>query len=249
MTFMLAYLRFEVTRAVRHRRYLVLTVVMPAAFYVALGRQTPKNVNLGGIPFATYFAVSMISFAALSSGLNAGGPRLAMERTNGWIRQIRITPLSPVGFVATKVLTGVIVAGPGTLLVGLAAGLSKNVHLGAMTWLQLYATVWLALLPFAALGMVLGYGLDVDTAQVGTGLILAVSSLLGGIFVPITSFPTFLQDLGRALPTYQMADAARASVLGGPPDTFDVLGLALWTFVLGLFFVWLYRRDEASSSA
>ena len=54
MTFMLAYLRFEVTRAVRHRRYLVLTVVMPAAFYVALGRQTPKNVNLGGIPFATY---------------------------------------------------------------------------------------------------------------------------------------------------------------------------------------------------
>lgn len=249
MKYMLAYLRFEVMRALRHRRYLVLTIGMPAAFYLTLGRQTPKNINLGGIPFGAYFAVSMISFAAMSSGLNAGGARLAMERTNGWIRQIRITPLSPAGYVITKVLTGVIIAVPGTLLVGVAAGLSGNVELAAVTWVQLYATVWLALLPFAALGMVIGYALDVDTAQICTGLTLSVLSVLGGLFAPISSFPSQLRHVGEALPTYEMANAARAALNSSPPDVLDVLGLTLWTVVLGLLFAWLYRRDESSSSA
>jgi ABC-2 type transport system permease protein len=249
MKSMVVYLRFEVMRAARHRRYFILTIAVPAGLYLALGRRTPKNIDIGGIPFAAYFAVSMISFAAMSSGLNAGGARLAMERTSGWTKQIRITPLSPAGYVAAKVLTGVAVAIPGTLLVGLAAGLSKSVHLSPMTWVQLYATVWLALLPFAALGMVLGYALDVDTAQIATGLIVAVLSVLGGIFVPVTSFPTLLQDLGKMLPTYQMADAARAALTGVRPAYLDVLGLAAWTAVLGLAFAWLYRRDESSSSA
>jgi len=131
MTYLLAYLRFEVTRAMRHRRYFVLTMVMPAVLYLALGRQTPKNINLGGIPFAAYFAVSMISFAAMSSALNAGGARVAMERTSGWTRQIRITPLSPAAYVATKVLTGVIIAIPGTLLVGVAVGFELARELAA----------------------------------------------------------------------------------------------------------------------
>ena len=233
----------------RHRRYFVLTMVMPAVLYLALGRQTPKNINLGGIPFAAYFAVSMISFAAMSSALNAGGARVAMERTSGWTRQIRITPLSPAAYVATKVLTGVIIAIPGTLLVGVAVVLGKNVSLPAMSWVQLYVTIWLAILPFSALGMVLGYALDVDTSQIGTGLILSGSSLLGGLFVPVSSFPGFLQNLGKTLPTYQMANAARAALSNSAPRFADVLGLILWTAALGLLFVWLYRRDETSSSA
>jgi ABC-2 type transport system permease protein len=249
MTYLLAYLRFEITRALRHRRYLMLTMIVPAALYLSLGRQTPKNINLNGIPFAAYFAVSMMTFAAMGSALNAGGARLAMERTNGWTTQIRITPLSPAAYVATKVLTGVIIAIPGTLLVGLAVVFGKNVSLSTMTWVQLYATIWLAILPFSALGMVLGYALDVDTAQVGTGLFVAASSILGGLFVPLSSFPTFLQNLGKALPTYEMADAARASLSHSAPTALDVLGLIGWTVALGLLFVWLYRRDETSSSA
>ncbi len=249
MTYLLAYLRFEVLRAVRNRRYMVGTVAVPAVLYLVLGRQAGSRVNTGGIPFATYFAVSMISFAAIGSALSAGGARVAMERASGWTRQIRLTSLTPTEFVAAKVLTAVCISAVASLLVGLVARMSGLVHLGPGTWLQLYLTVWFAVLPFAALGMVLGYALDVDTAQLATGLSLMVLSLIGGLFAPVTSFPWWLQDIAKVMPTYEMASGGRAAVLQTMPHVGDFVGLAAWTLGLSAVFVWLYRKDENSARA
>ena len=248
MRYALAYLRFEILRAVRNRRYMTLTMVVPAVLYLVLSRQTGPRVSVLGLPWAAYFAVSMISFSAIGSALNAGGARLAMERSSGWTRQIRITSLSASGFVGAKVLTALCVALPGSLLVGLAGVLSGHVHLSVASWVQLYASVWFAVLPFAALGMVIGYAFDVDTAQIGTAVSMVVLSLLGGLFAPTSSFPQILQDLAKVTPTYEMANAGRAALASSWPRPVDLAGLILWTAVLGAILAWLYRRDEASSA-
>ncbi len=248
MSYALAYLRFEILRASRNRRYMMLTMVIPAVLYLVLGRQTASRFNYGGLPFADYFAVSMVSFSAIGAALNAGGARLAMERGTGWTRQIRITALSTSGFVGAKVLTAVAVALPGTLLVGGAGVLSGNIHLSAATWVQLYATVWFAILPFAALGMCIGYAFDVDTAQIATAVSMVALSVVGGLFAPTSAFPQAFQVLGKALPTYEMANAGRAALLSNGPRLVDLVGLAAWTAALGGVFAWLYRRDESASS-
>ena len=248
MRYAAAYLRFEVLRALRNRRYIIVTVVLPAAVYLMVGRQHASRIHGLSLPWPTYFAVSMISFAATLGALNAGGARLAMERKSGWTRQIRITSLSSGGFVTAKVLMALCVAIPGSLLVGVAGAVSGQLHLSVATWVELYASVWFAALPFATLGMVIGFAFDVDTAQIGTGLTFAVLAILGGLFAPVTSFPRLLQDVAKAMPTYEMANNGRAVLAGNLPRLVDVLGLVAWTAVPALVLGWLYRRDEESSA-
>lgn len=245
----LAYIRFEVLRALRNRRYLMFTIVLPAVFYLAFAGSGNSVNTIDGIPFTTYFLVSMVAYSAISSAFNAGGARLSAERSSGWLTQLRVTPLSTAGFVTGKVVTAVVMCFPGTILVGIAGHQVHNVDLSAVTWVQLYLTVWVGVLPFAALAMVLGYALDGDAAQAGTVAVLFVLSILGGLWAPINAFPAALQDIGKALPTYEIANAARAALNSSAPHLLDVTGLVTWTVVFGAALAWFYRRDDAKSAA
>lgn len=248
MKYAVAYTRFEVLRAVRNRRYLMFTLVMPVILYLLFSGEA-KDTEISGIRFAAYFAVSMVSYAAIGSAFNAGGARLAAERASGWTTQVRITPLSTIGYIGAKVATAIWIAVPGSILVGLTGIFVEHVHLGAMNWVQLYLTVWLALLPFAALAMAIGYAFDTDSAQAGTMAAVLLLSFGGGLWAPITSFPTVLRYMGELLPSYQMADAARAALHSGLPNMLDVFGLVFWTVAFGALFAWFYRREISSASA
>ncbi len=248
MKYAVAYTRFEILRAVRNRRYLMFTMVMPVILYLLFSGEA-SNGRISGVRFAAYFVVSMVSYAAIGSAFNAGGARLAAERASGWTTQVRITPLSTIGYISSKMATAVGIAVPGTILVALAGIFFEHVSLGAGSWIQLFLTVWLALLPFAALSMAIGYAFDTDSAQAGTMAAILILSFGGGLWAPITSFPKLLRYIGECLPSYQMADAARASLHHTVPNGLDILGLLFWTVAFGALFGWFYRREIASSSA
>ena len=48
--------------------------------------------------------ISMAVYGAMV-GTTSGGAAVAVERSLGWSRQLRLTPLQPVAYVAMKVLT------------------------------------------------------------------------------------------------------------------------------------------------
>ena len=56
-------------------------------------------------------AYLMISFAVYGSMIanTAAGASVAIERALGWSRQLRLTPLNPLAYMATKVLTAMVI--------------------------------------------------------------------------------------------------------------------------------------------
>ena len=112
--------------------------------------------------------VNMGVFGATGAVLGIGA-RIADERDRGWNRQLRLTPLPPLGYVVGKVLTGMLVALPALLLVCLAGCLTGEVHLSALQWAQVVGLGWLAILPMAVVGVGLGYFSSGDNAQAVNG--------------------------------------------------------------------------------
>jgi ABC-2 type transport system permease protein len=168
------------------------------------------------------------------------GARIAGEREVGWTRQLRITPLSPRAYLRAKVLTAYMIAGLSLILL-YASGVSLGVSLSASNWIEMTLLIIVALLPFAALGIMLGHLLNVDSMGAATGGVTSLLALVSGTWFPVTH--GFLHDIGQFLPSYWLVQAGRVTL---PGHAWGVEGWAVviaWTVVLTGGAAWAYLRD------
>ncbi len=244
---LVAYLRLEVVRVLRNRRYLLTTLAFPLAFYLmytAVGLGGAKGARLEGTAWTTYFMVSMAAFGAIGATLNSGGIRLAAERASGWTRQLRVTPLPPFAYLTTKIVTAMVVTLPSIAAVGIAGVVVNGVQLDPLTWLRLVVSLWLGALPFAALGILLGYLFTADTAQAGQNVIFFAVAILGGLFQPVSALGEPLGTIARVLPSYHFGNLGWTAIKGAALDPTDIVVLGAYTLVFGVLVAWRYLSEE-----
>lgn len=249
MTGLGSYLRFEVVRLVSNLRYVGISVGFPVVFYVLFLNNEHPTAHIAGTNWKTYFMVSMASFAAMVASLNAGGTRLAAERASGWTRQLRVTPLPAWSYVATKVATSMVIALPVISLVELTGLLVGGVRLGLGTWATLTVVLWASALPFAALGVLVGFVASSETAYPLVTALMFLLSFFGGLFTPVADLPTALRHVAAYLPSYHDASLGWAVVAGRAPAIGDAGILVGYAVVLGLAVTWRHRVEESRAFA
>jgi ABC-2 type transport system permease protein len=247
-----AFVSLEVRRAVRNRRYVMLAIAMPVVFYllytgVLSGSTADPGAQVGGIAWRAYFMISMASYAALGAALG-GAIVIAQERGSGWTRQLRVTPLPPMAYVAGKLLVSYVVTAPAIAAVLVAAVVVNHVELSPAAWLQLFVTLVIGSLPYAALGLLIGYLFDANSAQGATMISLFGLAIVGGLWAPLSSFPESIATIGRMLPSFRLADLGRDAAAGIAPDPTDIAVLVAWAIVIGGLAVWRYRTIEQRAS-
>ena len=247
---LLAFGRFEVGRLLRSWKFLAITIGFPVIFYMLfLGDHTAGKVVDGTVPWRTYLMVSMCSFGALVAALNAAGTRLSMERASGWARQLRVTPIPAWSYVGTKIVASMLVVLPVIVLVEAVGASFGDVRLTATTWVGLTILLWVTSLPFAVLGVFIGFLVTTEAAfPVVTGLMFVIG-YFGGLFTPIDQMPGALQFVAHLIPSYHQVSLALASLDGHTLALSHWLVLAGCVAVLGLAIVWKHRREEARGLA
>jgi ABC-2 type transport system permease protein len=247
---LVAFGRFEVGRLLRSWKFLAITVGFPVIFYILfLGDNTAGKVVDGTVPWRIYLMVAMCSFGALVAALNAGGTRLSMERASGWARLLRITPIPAWSYVATKVVASMFVVLPVIVLVEAVGAGFGGVRLAAPTWIGLTILLWATSLPFAVLGVFIGFVVAPEAAfPVVTGLMF-ILGYFGGLFDPVDQMPGSLQFIAHLMPNYHQVSLALASLDGQTMALSHWLILASYVAVLGLAIAWKHRVEEARGLA
>lgn len=250
MNAMWTFGRFELLRLLRSWRFLAVTVGFPVIFYMLfLGDHSAQRIVDGTVPWRDYLMVSMCSFGALVAALNAGGTRLASERATGWSRQLRVTPLPPWSYVGTKVAVSMLVVLPVLLLVELVGTTFGGVPLSPAMWFELTGLLWVAALPFAVLGVFVGFLVHAETAYPVVTVLMFVLGYFGGLFSPVSSMPSALRTTARLLPSFHHASLGLDLLAGKALSPGHWLVLAGYTAVLALIIIWKYHREEARGLA
>jgi len=122
-----------------------------------------------------------------------------------------------------------------------ASGISLGVSLPAGRWL---AMILIALLPFAALGILLGHLLTADSIGPATGGIVSLLALLSGTWFPLGSHG-LMHDIAQFLPSYWLVRASHVSLGGQAWGATGWIVIAAWTAVLVTVARAAYRRDSA----
>jgi ABC-2 type transport system permease protein len=242
------YTRMEVLRTVRNKQSMIFSVAFPVVMYFLLAGPNKNNHNFGGSAknptglFAPqYYMVGLLAFGAMVAVMSSGA-RIAAERTIGWNRQLRLTPLSAAAYLRTKLITGYLLA---AVTIGLlyVAGIALGVRLPFTDWIEMTALVLIALVPFAALGIAFGHLLNDDAAGAALGIGASLFAFLGGTWFPITGGGLFV-DLCKLLPSFWLVQAGHVGLGARNPWTAEAwLVLAVWSALGVALAAWAYRRD------
>ncbi len=235
------YTRYEVLRTVRNRRFFIFSLIFPLVlFYLVAGSN--RHAHVEGIIFPLYYMTGMMGFGTMIAVVSCGA-RLSFDRSLGWSRQMRITPLTTRAYFSSKLVTSYIMAAISIVLIS-AAGLSLAVHLPLLRWGELIGLVLVALAPFAVLGILLGSLLKADTMGPVQGGVVTIMALLGGSFGNL--FPTgILHRICELLPSYWLVQSAVAALTGKGWALEGWIVVMIWTAALAALARLAYIRDTA----
>lgn len=237
-------LRIELMRLLRNRRTMIFTIVLPAVFYLLFGvGQSYANENAGHGTVAAYVMISMAAYGAMISTTGAGA-MVATERAQGWSRQLRLTPLSPVAYVAVKVLVSMVLGAIAVAVVYAIGGLTHATMDAPWRWVVSALIAWLGSVVFAALGLFMGYLLPSENVMQILGPGLAVLAFAGGLFVPLED-GTPLEVISRFTPMFGIAKLARVPVTGDQVQWWWIANIVIWLAIFIGGAVWRFRKDTA----
>ena len=238
-----AYMRFELIRTLRNRRVMIFSLAFPIVLYLLIAGPNKDQRSLGGtgISAPLYFMIGLASFGTINAMLSSGA-RIAAERTAGWNRQLRITPLTTREYFRAKVATSYMLALV-SLVALYAAGLALGVSLPVSRWISMTWLILIGLIPFAAIGVLIGHLVTADSVGPAVGGTTALFAFLGGSWFPITG-GGFFEHLAQDLPSYWVVQASRAGL--GIPHPWGSHGwavIAIWSVAAIALAARAYRRD------
>ena len=239
VSFSPTYLVLDVRRSLRNRRTLIFLLVMPVVFFLLFGggfRDSDPDA------FA-YVMVSMAVYGAMIATTSTGA-QVSVERSQGWTRQLRLTPLRPVGYVLIKVASA-LVLGIVPVFMVLATGAVLGADLTIGEWVEVAVLSWVCSLVFAAFGLFVGYLVPAENAMQFIGPLLALMSFFGGLFQPLDMLPQALQNIAPWMPTYAVGLVARSPLTDSGLTLVHVGDLVLWTAIFAAGTALLFRRDTS----
>lgn len=246
------FTRLELTRVFRDRVGLFFTAVLPAFMYVIFGAtQSYKDAEVGNGNVAMWIMVSMAAYGAVTATTSIGG-LAAVEKMQGWGRQLGLTPMRDATFVGSKAATALTIAAiPIALIFGIGALTGAKGDTRA--WVLSALVILAGAVVFALYGLAIGLAFRSENAVGAASGALVILAFLGNVFVPLSGV---LLTIARFTPLYGYVSLARRPITEGYVITQDgsaptleplwisVTNLAVWGVIFAVVAVLLVRHSR-----
>ena len=232
----------EGLRAVfREPAALFFSVVMPVLFFTIFASLYGDLPSPSGLPTAASMLATFGTFGVVSVMLLNPGISVATDRETGWLRVKKVSAAPVPVTIAGKVLAAL----PYALAVLAALTTVTLVVAGPVlavgVWLRLVAVLLLGALPFACLGLAVGFLASANATTAVLNAIMFPMVIASGLWIPLELLPGWVSGIAQFLPTYHLAQLALAQ-LTGAPALGHLLALLATTVVSGGLAAWSYRN-------
>jgi ABC-2 type transport system permease protein len=197
--------RSECVRYMRNPGFMLPILLFPTMFYLLFGIVMGKSE---GVDAARYLLASYGVFGVMSPGLFGFGVSLALERDGGLLTYKRALPMPPGAYLLGKMLMAMVAAAIVMLLLLTMGVALAHVALSARQAGLLLLTGVLGVLPFCALGMLIGTLIKGQGAPGMLNLVYLPMSFLSGLWIPLQMLPNVLKQIAPIWPSYHLHQLA-----------------------------------------
>ena len=231
----------ELTQSFRAPEFVLPTLLLPVAFYTMFG-----VLMSSGPGASTYLVATYGIFAVMGPALFGFGVGVANERERGWLELKRAAPAPSSTFIGAKLAATLAFAAMALMPIYAAAAFLGDVALPRSTWLSLFAVHLSAVLPFALIGLSIGFSFGANGAVAIANIVFLGLAVIGGLWFPATFFPDWMAAIARGLPSYHLAEVA-LSVVDPDGDRAALLHAAIvaaMTLGFALLAGWTWSRQR-----
>jgi len=233
----LVHARAMTLELLRYPAFSVPTLAFPALFFLLF--VASRNDHK-----ATLLLASFAGFAFLAVAFFQFGVGIAAERETPWERFLRTLPVGAGPRFAARLLSGTVFGLASAGLVALTALASTDAHLPPWRWVALLPALALGAVPFALLGIALGYWASPRGALPIANMLYLVLAFAGGLWTTPARLPSAVASISPVVPTRQFGDVLWGASQGDVWKPRDWLLLLAWAVAFGLLAWWGYARDE-----
>ncbi|PWU16490.1 MAG: ABC transporter [Bdellovibrio sp.] len=227
------------TETLRQPTYVVTTLLFPAMFFWFFGVPNVKDENS-----ARFLMGSFAAFGVLGVVLFQMTVGVAQERASSWNVYLRTLPVPATIFMFTRLFSSFFLAVLSVGCVIATALATTDISMSAERWIYFLTAVFLAGIPFAALGLVLGYLTTPRSAVPVANLIYLPFSFAGGLWIPPNGLSESVRQISEKLPTRFYGEIVWSVVLGQEVKERWMWGQAIYAVAFLAAAIYLHQRDE-----
>jgi len=192
--------RSEIVRYLRNPGFMLPMLAFSTLFYVMFG----IVLNHGNADAERYLLASYASFGIMGPGLFGFGVSLGAERENGLLTLKRAMPMPPLAYLLGKMAMAMLMAAI-VMAMLLSLGLFvAHVPLSAAQVVAMLATGTCGVLPFCALGLLVGTLVKGQAAPGMVNLVYLPMAFLSGLWLPLSMLPKVLGQMAPIWPSWHL---------------------------------------------
>ncbi len=206
----------ELLRFTRERTRIVSSFAMPLIFLVIFGVGLNRSMGTltGGVDFVQFMYPGIVAMTVFMNSLMSG-LSVVWDREFGFLKEVLVAPLSPVGIVFGKAGgAAVVVLGQTLVLLLLAPLVGVSLSVGLV--LELIPVIVMLSLSLAGLGLLISARMHSQQSfQLVVQTVVFPLMVLAGVFFPVNNVPAWMAVVSKLDPLTYGVDAIRRLFLAG----------------------------------
>jgi ABC-2 type transport system permease protein len=219
--------RLELTMLLRNGEQLLLAIVIPLAVLIGMTVTTFVDIDAPRVDTVT---PGVLALAAMSTAFTSQAITTGFDRRYGVLKRLAAAGVGRLQLVAAKCLAtlGVFVIQL-VVLGGVGLALGWHPHGNPLAVVVLLV---LGIAAFIGLALLVGGTLRAEAVLAVANLVWLVLVGIGGVLIPLTKAPRWLQVVGEGTPTGALATGLRTVLRDGHwPGVASVAVLAVWVLL------------------
>ncbi|HET9071683.1 MAG TPA: ABC transporter permease [Acidimicrobiales bacterium] len=214
----------------------------PTLFFLIFGLNGAyADLRAGKGNVSASVLISMALYGAVLA-TTSGGAMVSLERSAGWTRTLRVTPLSSAAYIAIKMVASLVLGSASVAVVYVVGAASGKPVMPLWVWIVSAVATWIGSLVFTAFGLFVGYLLPSENVMQIIGFTLMLFSFGGGLFIPLSQYSPTLRTLAELTPLWGLNGLVHFPLMGGAFDVGWVANLLAWLVLFSLGAVWRFGR-------
>lgn len=245
----IVYIGLESARQLKNVLGLIFTFAIPLLMLLVFGSAYGSGGAMDkttGLPWVVVTTIQMAGFGGMMAALGQAF-NIVTERSIGWNRQLRVTPLSGTGYMVSKVVSALAVSLVSIVLLMVVAVVVLRADLSFAGWAMAALGLWFGVIPFAFIAVLIGQFAKPQFAQPLFMIVFFGMAIIGGLWIPLQIIPGWVSNIAQVVPSYWLNILGQMGASLSGDIMKPVLVLVAWTVVLAAFVIWRYRRDAAHS--
>ncbi|MFP7479284.1 ABC transporter permease [Terribacillus saccharophilus] len=199
--------KMELQRMIKDKYFLFYSLLMPFILY-CLFTYMSRGSSVNGIDFDYYFLISMTCYSLVMTSVQTFGIQIMHDRKQTWMNYLFTQPITRPQYFISRIMTQLILNIVIVSLFFFIINLWKQFDRPFSEWMM--TSLWLlsGSTLFLTIGILVAQSRKIETASATSNIVVLGLAIVGGLWMPLNSFPVWLQTIGEWLPSYLYAQGA-----------------------------------------